>query len=411
MNSFTLEATLDTKEANTIEFLGLPSTTVQHQISGTLRLHVQKAVQLKELSVAFIGETRTNILSAVVSVRTDAMCICRVESQVVGTSTLYQPGDYSFPFNLSLPGDLATTDSAKLKSDSLIWGYDLVAYGTPAGLFARRKIVYKPVILKRLHVPPSDTSNARYSTKRPDEFECSLYAPKFVSSDETKLHLSFYLHPYTRAHRVKEVLATAIQSEFVSFDHKTMECTVLGLSELDPTSSNADPMRIEEHKSLMKIDNVRVISNTATVVNPDQEEFTVAWGRECAVDLELDLIRDDILPSEMLGWLKIYHRIRFTIVFADPKVRDLVVMAPFQIGNILQELWSLQSAPDGLTPPDYGEDNDNSTLLDSNTSRVSRQELHRETYPEREPIVPDLVDDLPPVYEAGDEAPLPYSEK
>ncbi|KAF9177926.1 hypothetical protein BGZ51_008279 [Haplosporangium sp. Z 767] len=411
MNTFTLEATLDTKEANTIEFLGFPSTTVQHQISGTLRLHVQKAVQLKELSVAFIGETRTNILSTVVAVRTDAMCICRVESQVVGTSTLYQPGDYSFPFNLTLPGDLATTDSTKLKSDSLIWGYDLVAYGTPAGLFARRKIVYKPIILKRLHVPPSDISNARYSAKRPNEFECSLYAPKFVSSDETKLHLSLYLHPYTRAHRVKEIFATAIQSELISFDHKAMERTAPGLSELDPIANNNDPLRIEEHRSLMKIDNAKVISNTATVMNPDQEDFTVAWGRECAVDLELDLMRDGMLPSETLEWLKIYHRIRFTIVFADPKIRDLVVMAPFQIANILQELWSLQSAPDGLTPPDYGVDNDNSTLLDSNTSRVSRQELHRETYPERDPIAPGLVDELPPMYEVGDEAPLPYYEK
>jgi hypothetical protein len=54
--SFTVQTSLDTKVPNVIELLGPPSATVVHQISGTLRLQVQKAIQLKQLAVTFVGE-------------------------------------------------------------------------------------------------------------------------------------------------------------------------------------------------------------------------------------------------------------------------------------------------------------------------------------------------------------------
>jgi len=54
--SYTVQTTLDTKVPNVIELLGPPSATVIHQISGTLRLQVQKAIQLKQLSITFVGE-------------------------------------------------------------------------------------------------------------------------------------------------------------------------------------------------------------------------------------------------------------------------------------------------------------------------------------------------------------------
>ena len=54
--SFTVQTSLDTKVPNVIELLGPPSATVVHQISGSLRLQVQKALQLKQLSVTFVGE-------------------------------------------------------------------------------------------------------------------------------------------------------------------------------------------------------------------------------------------------------------------------------------------------------------------------------------------------------------------
>lgn len=191
-------------------------------------------------------------------------------------------------------------------------------------------------------------------------------------------------------------------------------CRIPTTQDTVPVSPLA-PLKQKSADPLVKTDNARVISQTTTVRNPDQQDFTTTWGREHPIDLELDLISDEIIPSESLEWVKVGHGVRFTVVFADPAVRNLVVMAPFQLGNVLEELWSLQgaAAPDGVTPPDYGVDDDHSTLLDSNTSRmVTRQELHREQYPEREPIiVPDLGDDLPPVYDHEEEGPVPYSEK
>ncbi|KAG0215814.1 hypothetical protein BGX28_008125 [Mortierella sp. GBA30] len=419
MSSFTLETTLDTKEPDVIELLGSPSATVQHQISGTLRLNVQKAIQFKQLSVTLVGEAYVHYHTAVVTVKSDAVNICRAECNAIDTPTVYQPGEHLLPFTLSIPGDLAATDPSKLKSDTLLWDYELISCGVPAGLFVRRKVIRQTITLKRLHVPPSETASVRYGAKRRDEIECSMFAPKFLSTLDTKVPLSVYLHPYSNAYRVKEILATAIQTEKITFDSKTIDGSLNGLRSMIPNSQDRDPLAPERYRNtsgpLVNTDNARIISQTLTIPNPDQAEFTTAWGREQAIDFELDLITSDMIPSESLEWLKVSHGVRFTVVFADPAIRNLVVIAPFQLGNVLQELWSLQgaAAPDGLTPPDYGVDDDHSTLLDSNTSRMARQQLHHETYPEREPIVvPDLANyDLPPVYEHEEERPQPYSEK
>ncbi|CAO3573152.1 unnamed protein product [Mortierella alpina] len=421
MNHFTVDAVLDTKEPFVIELLGPANPSVRHQISGTLHLNVQKAVQLKQLSVSFVGEASVAYNNTVVSVRSDGVSICRVEFNAIETPTLYQPGEHSVPFLLSIPGDLAAIDSSKLKTDTLLWAYDLVACGVPVGLFTRRKVAHHPITLKRLHVPPSDTASVRYGAKRPGEIECSMYAPKFLSTLDTKVHLSVYLHPHSTAYRVKEIIASAIQTEKIAFSSSAVDGSFNGLRNMIPTTQDTvpvsplAPLKQKSVDPLVKTDNARVISQITTVRNPDQQDFTTAWGREHPIDLELDLIPDEIIPSESLEWVKVGHGVRFTVVFADPAVRNLVVMAPFQLGNVLQELWSLQgaAAPDGITPPDYGVDDDHSTLLDSNTSRmVTRQELHRDQYPEREPIVvPDLEGDLPPVYDHEEEGPVPYSEK
>jgi len=138
------------------------------------------------------------------------------------------------------------------------------------------------------------------------------------------------------------------------------------------------------------------------------EEYSAAWGREHPVELELNVLPNELVASESLDWVKITHGVRFTIEFADSTVRNLVVMAPILVVNILEEPWSLQAEPDGSKPPGYGDEE--SVLLDSNTSRVSRQELHRALYPERAALVPDLANDLPPMYDYVDEKPVPYSE-
>ncbi|KAG0360816.1 hypothetical protein BC939DRAFT_448525 [Gamsiella multidivaricata] len=421
MSSFTLETTLDTKTPDVIEFLGPPSAAIQHQISGTLRLRVQKAVQLKQLSVVFHGEAHFSYTTSVVgvAVQSDGVNIAHIEVQLIKSTTQYQPGEYTFPFQLSLPGDLVTTASSSLKSSILTWTYELISTAMPTGLFARRRVAHQPLALKRVNVQPSDTSSVRYGVKRPDEFECSMYAPKFIGAQETKIHLSVYSHPYKHTYRVKEILAQAIQMEKVCFDSRQLEKSIRRIKESLPSGINPDPIAIktagitdeDDRPSFVKTDNAKALSKTITLANPDQEEFSAAWGREHPIEFELDIDPGEMVPDETLDWIKIAHGVRFTIVFVDPNVRNLVVMAPFQVSNVLEEGWSTHPAPEGLTPPDYGVDDGHSTLLDSNTTRMSRQQLHRELYPERELIVPDLADDLPPVYEHEEESPVPYTEK
>jgi hypothetical protein len=165
-----------------------------------------------------------------------------------------------------------------------------------------------------------------------------------------------------------------------------------------------------ERSPLAKSNDAKPISKIVTVPNPDHESFTTAWGRESPVELVIELIPGELLPSEELPWISVAHGIRFTINFADPAVKPLNVMAPFTAANILDELWSLQDSHEGITPPDYGEAVDHATLLDSNTSRVSRATIHHEVYPERDPVVPDLADDLPPNYDNEEECPVPYEK-
>jgi hypothetical protein len=55
MSSFSLEARLDTPNPFLIEFLGPPSAVV-HKIAGKLVMNVAKPIQLKQLTVAFIGQ-------------------------------------------------------------------------------------------------------------------------------------------------------------------------------------------------------------------------------------------------------------------------------------------------------------------------------------------------------------------
>ncbi|KAF9190786.1 hypothetical protein BGZ49_003663 [Haplosporangium sp. Z 27] len=402
--SFTIETILDTKVPSVIEFLGPPCPSVQHEVSGKVHLHVQKAVQIKQLTVAFNGEVHANFSLHEVSSSSDAVNICRVEDTLINeTSIQYQPGEYTFPFRLSLPGDLTTTDSMQLKSNNLLWAYELVTSAVPSGLFLRRKVLRKSIKLRRVHVPPSETQSTRYAAKRQEGFECSLYAPKIISSQDTKVYLSAFLHPYNESHRVKEIVVQGIQTEKAYFDLEGE----MRKQRVKTTVSFHDGLKFHP----IKTNDSKTISKALVLPNPDQEEFTTQWGRSAAIEFELDLDSKEILPSESIVWIKVSHGIRFTIVFADPYIRPLNVIAPLQIVNILDEPWIEPSVPDGLTPPDYGVDEVSSSLLDSNTSRLTRQQLRGEQYPEREPIVPDLADDLPPVYDQEERPIPPESEK
>lgn len=55
MRTFITEVSLDTKSRHEIELLGPANSAVQHQINGKLHLVVLKPVQLKQLSVTFMG--------------------------------------------------------------------------------------------------------------------------------------------------------------------------------------------------------------------------------------------------------------------------------------------------------------------------------------------------------------------
>ncbi|KAG0100251.1 hypothetical protein BGZ93_003120 [Podila epicladia] len=412
MSTFTFETVLDTKEPFSLELLGAPSASISHQLSGALHLHVHKPVQLKQLSVAFIGEAYLTYNTSVVSVKSEAVNLCRSEHNIVDAPTTYQPGDYSFPFSLTIPGNLATTDSSKLKAGTFFWGYDLITCAVPVGLFARRKVSRQTVKVKRVSVQPSETADVRFGAKRAGEFECSLYAPKVVNTAQNMVHASIYLHPFSQKHRVKDVQVIVIQTEKVDFDSRVIESSIGDIRGFMPNPNDVDSINAKsmERTPLAKSSDAKPISKTVTVPNPDQESFTTAWGREFPVELVIDLIPGELLPSEELPWISVAHGIRFTINFADPAIKPLNVMAPFTAAHILDELWSLQDSHDGITPPDYGEEVDHATLLDSNTSRVSRATIHHEMYPEREPVVPDLVDDLPPNYDNEEECPVPYEK-
>ncbi|KAF9912912.1 hypothetical protein EC991_007525 [Linnemannia zychae] len=395
--SFTVQSCLDTKVPNVIELLGPPSATVVHQISGTLRLQVQKAVQLKQLSVTFLGEAYASYSSTVRSIKSDPITLHRIEFQAIAASTLYQPGDHTIPFHISIPGDISATDSSLLKTHSFGWGYELVTVAVPTGLLGRRKTVRQPITFKRLIVPQSDLSDARYSAKRANEIECSMFVPKFISTFDTKISARIFMHPLTAASRVKSIVAIGIQQEKINIESKVR----------DDVSASVGGL-MEDNDPAFKLDTAKTFSQTVTLSNPDQEEFSAAWGREYPVELDLDILPNELVATESLDWVKITHGVRFTIEFADSTVRNLVVMAPIQVGNVLEEPWSLQAEPDGSKPPGYGDEE--SVLLDSNTSRISRQELHQALYPERVPLAPDLADDLPPIYDYANEKPMPYSQ-
>lgn len=167
--------------------------------------------------LAFISNSTT-----IRAVRSDPISLHRIEIQAIKTATLYQPGDYTIPFQISIPGNISATDCSRLKTASLVWGYELITMAVPSSLLSRRKTVRQPITFKRLLVPQSDLSDARYSAKRANEIECSMFVPKFMSTTDTKISARVFMHPLTPASRVKSVVAMAIQQEKISIKSKNL---------------------------------------------------------------------------------------------------------------------------------------------------------------------------------------------
>ncbi|KAF8977048.1 hypothetical protein BGZ46_007704 [Entomortierella lignicola] len=385
MNQFSLEVTLDTREPFAVDFLGPPSG-VTYNISGTLKLQTQKTLQLKQLSVTFLGQ-----------VKSEPMPIDKVEYALIESQKTYPAGEHSIPFQLMLPGDIATTDSSQLTGNSLQWEYFLVASATPTGLLGRRKEFKNRLKVRRVHVEPSSNSQTRFSACRKDRLDCSIYVPKFMNLGRVTIPLSIYTHPYMSAYCIKEIQAYAFQNEWIEFG-----------TELYHPEKRGKRISV----------NTKRISNVVVISNPNDSDFAADWGREASIDLELDLLPSEMVPSELLVWVKISHGVCFTIVFQDESIKPLVVKAPFTAVRVLEDPWTNiisrtedRGAADGETLPEYGEEIEHSTLLDSNTNMMLRGNLYRDLYPERsESAVPDVEEELPPMYARDEEQPEPYSE-
>ncbi|KAF9097582.1 hypothetical protein BGX29_008038 [Mortierella sp. GBA35] len=417
MSNFTLEARLDTKDPFVLEFLGPPSAVV-HKITGKLVMNVTKPIQLKQLTVAFLGQAFLTFSKAVLTLKSEPLNIDRVEHNILTSPTHYTPGEYTFAFQLDLPGDIATTDSSKLPSASNIsWEYLLVSSAIPVGLMARRKEFKKKLELRRVQVEQSSTADWQFGAKREGQIDCSIYTPKFVTlGQQGRVKISLYMHAYSSQYRVKEILVGAVQSEWIEFDVDTHDPQKRGKRFVVPNKDAYLSMGIQQRQSsIAHFFNSKMIARPISIVNPDQETFTTAWGRETPIECELTLSTNDISPSEFCTWMKIGHMTHLTIVFADPSIKPMIVKPPFTVGRVLEDPWAHHSlraldnehehddhhSSSNAALPGYGEGIEYTTLLDSNTHRVDHSALYRELYPERSELaVPDVTDELPPTYES-----------
>ncbi|KAG0273618.1 hypothetical protein BGZ95_010581 [Linnemannia exigua] len=390
MSNFSLDARLDTPNPFLIEFLGPPSAVV-HKIAGKLIMTVTKPIQLKQLSVAFVGQ--------------------------------------------------ATTDPTTLTLTSISWEHLLVSSAIPVGLMSRRKEFRKKIELKRVQVEPSSNALSQFGSSRTDQIDCSIHTYKFVGLEQDRLKVKLYMHAYSSQYRVKEVLIGAVQTEWVEIDMSSHDLHNRGKRFVVPNKEIYQTMsRLQHtHGSIAKHYHTSPISNVISLQNPDQEIFSTSWGREDAIECELDLFNKVMVPSEFTTWMKVGHTLQLTIVFADPEIRSMVVKPPFTVVRILQDPWTHHTlrnlhqdydhhdnhdihdshrnvlhsdhsdrhrGPDNSALPGYGEGIEDTTLLDSNTHRIDHSVLYHELYPERsELVVPDIADDLPPTYESEVERP------
>ncbi|KAF9899525.1 hypothetical protein EC991_008770 [Linnemannia zychae] len=440
MSSFSLEARLDTPDPFLIEFLGPPSAVV-HKIAGKLTMNVTKPIQLKQLTVAFVGQVFLTFGRAVLTVKSEPINTDRVEQTILSSPTPYLPGEYTFPFQLDIPGDIVTTDSTSLNMSSISWEHFLVSSATPVGLMSRRKEFRKKIGLRRVQVEPSSIALSQFGSSRDGQIDCSIHTCKFVALDQDRLRVRLYMHAYSSQFRVKEVLVGAVQMECIEIDMSSHDLDKRGKRFVMPSKETYQSMSHprQRHEIIAQHYHTSSISNIIVVQNPDQETFTTAWGREDAIECELVLTNKAMVPSEFTTWMKVGHSVQLTVIFADPEIRPMVVKPPFTVGRILQDPWAHQTlrslhqghndslhdihdshgnvihssysshhhnAPDNSVLPGYGEGIEDTTLLDSNTHRVDHSTLYHEMYPERgELVVPDIADELPPTYESEVERP------
>ncbi|KAF8934845.1 hypothetical protein BGZ47_010192 [Haplosporangium gracile] len=435
MSNFSLDARLDTMDPFLIEFLGPPSAVV-HKVTGKLVITVTKPIQLKQITVALLGQAFIKFGKAILTVKSEPINIDRVEHILLTSPTHYLSGEYVLPFQLDIPGDIATTDSSNLSESSISWEYFLVSSGIPVGLMSRRKEFRKKLEMRRVQIEPSSTAFSQFGASRNGQIDCSIHTSKFVALDQERLRVKLYMHAYSSQFKVKEVLVGAIQNEWIEFDMDSHDIQKRGKRFVVPTREMYQMMGHPRQKqsSIAQFYHTTPISNVVSLQNPDQEDFSSTWGREDPIECELTLMNTNMLPCEFTTWMRIGHMVHLTIIFADSSIRSMVVKPSFTVGRILQDPWTHHTlralhqgdddhshidghhdhhSPDNSALPGYGEGIEHTTLLDSNTHRMDHSgALYRELYPERDDlVVPDISDELPPTYVSDMGRPEPSSDK
>ena len=143
------------------------------------------------------------------------MTIDRADHQLIQTTTFYQPGEYSFSFQLKIPTDIVTNDTSKLPPHNLTLEYHLVASAQSTGLWSRKKEWKQRLTVRRVHAEQSSSASSLFRVKREDKFECSVYAPKFSPLGHD-CSLGVYLHALSQGNRVQRIDVQLIQTYWVN---------------------------------------------------------------------------------------------------------------------------------------------------------------------------------------------------
>ncbi|KAF9123666.1 hypothetical protein BGW39_008795 [Mortierella sp. 14UC] len=345
MNSFTIETVLETREPGVIELPGDASGDA-HKVSGTLHLHVDKAVHLKELSVVFLYEAVVGYNTAFVSTSSQPVPMYKNQFDAIPTTstpTEFLPGAYTFPFQIAIPSDLSATDSTKLISQEFSWAYHLtttavlasVAKGiTFTSLFQKRKTIQQPLTLRRVVLDPSRgsssvRSNAGRKGERVEdgEFKAAIFVPQVVNIKQTIVPVTVQLMALGGRGRdekkksefwVKEIQAQAIQTEKIMHTSTEVYQSMAGMRSKYPLGIVNDPMATKKYKKpakqylqqLPSMDNpdatftrgstgqaaminavhTKLISNLVTITDPNQFlEGIHTYPEEYSQTFELDL--------------------------------------------------------------------------------------------------------------------------
>lgn len=166
------------------------------------------------VNVAVFGQSK-------LKVRSEPIPTDRIDAAVLNEPTFFLAGEYTFPFHLTMPTDIPTTDVSKIPPHSLAVEYYLIATAVPTGLLSRKKEWKKRLTIKRVHVEQSSVANSLFGAKRPDKIECSMYAPKFIQFGRDSVVLNVFMHAYSQQNRVKKIEVKMIQNNWAEMRTET----------------------------------------------------------------------------------------------------------------------------------------------------------------------------------------------